>query len=248
MQAAILASERGHDVTLYEKSEKLGGQLVYADHVEFKKDMKKYREYLIRQVNQSKVKVKLNTTATPELIRIEMPDAVIVALGADPIIPPIPGVDNSNVITAIDAYSNTDRIGQKVAVIGGGMVGCETALHLAQLGREVVLVEMGDMLAPDGVYSERMHTIHFMDQLLKYHVNTKCTKITDKGIQVIDENSNEQFIEADTIVLSTGMKARAEERDTFKGVAFDVIPVGDCVNAGPLINATRTGYNAALRL
>jgi len=250
MQAALEAAERGHDVTLYEKKATLGGQLFYADYVWFKVDMKKYRDYLIRQVEKAKIKIKLSTEASPELIHQEMADAVIVAVGADPLIPPIPGVDKANVTKAIDVYVDTEKLGKKVAIIGGGMVGCETALHLTHSGREVLLVEMVDMLAPDGIFTERTHTLDYMDKdpLLTCHVNTKCTEILDNGIKVIGESGEEQFIEADSVVLSVGMKAKEEERDSFRGTAYDVISVGDCLKVGTVYTAVQTGFRAGLRL
>ena len=250
MQAALEASKRGHDVTLYEKKAKLGGQLFYADHVWFKDDMKKYRNYLIRQVENANIKIKSNTEATPELIHQEMADAVIVAIGSDSLIPPIPGVDKANVTKAIDIYTDTIELGKKVAIIGGGMVGCETALHLTRSGREVVLVEMQDMLAPDGLFTERTHTLDFMDKdpLLTYQVNTVCTEIFDNGIKVVGENGEEQIIEADSVVLSAGMKAKEEERDSYRGTAYDVISVGDCREVGTVYSAVQTGFRAGLRL
>jgi len=250
MQAALEAAERGHGVTLYEKEAKLGGQLFCADYIWFKVDMKKYRDYLIRQVEKANIKVKLNTEATPELIHQEMADAVIVAVGADALIPPIPGVGKANVTKAIDVYANTGKLGKKIAIIGGGMVGCETALHLTHSGREVVLVEMDDMLAPDGLFTERTHTLDYMDKdpLLTYQVNTKCTEILDNGIKVIGEKGEEQFIAADSVVLSAGMKAKEEERDSFRGTAYDVISVGDCLKVGTVHTAVQTGFRAGLRL
>jgi 2,4-dienoyl-CoA reductase-like NADH-dependent reductase (Old Yellow Enzyme family) len=139
---------------------------------------------------------------------------------------------------------------KKVIVVGGGMVGCETALHLTHSGREVVLVEMVDMLAPDGIFTERTHTLDYMDKdpLLIHHVNTKCTEILDNGIKVIGENGEEQFIEADSVVLSVGMKAKEEERDSFRGTAFDVISIGDCLKVGTVYTAVQTGFRAGLRL
>jgi 2,4-dienoyl-CoA reductase-like NADH-dependent reductase (Old Yellow Enzyme family)/thioredoxin reductase len=248
MQAALTALERGHDVTLYEKSDKLGGQLLYADHVSFKSDLKKYREYLVRQIMNSGIPIKSNTQATPELIREENPDAVIIAIGAEPVVPKIPGIGKGNVIQAISIFENMDKIGENVVVVGGGMVGCETAIHLAQSEKNTILVEMGKELAPDDSEIERAQTIHHMDQLLKYYTNTKCLEITDTGIRTIDNKGKEDVIIADTIVLSVGMRAKTEESDIFKGVALDIIPVGDCVKAGTLVAATHTGYDAALRL
>ncbi len=248
MQAALEGAERGHEVVLFEKEAKLGGQLFYADYVWFKREMKSYREYLIRQVGKANIDVRLNTLATPELVANEHPDTVIVAIGADAAIPPIPGVDNKNVITAIDLYGNEEKAGDKVVIIGGGMVGCETALHLTHLGKTVELVEMGEMLAPDGIFTERMHTIHYMDEdeKLNYYVETKCTAITEDGVVVVDAEGNERVLKADTVILASGMKAKAAERESFADTAFDVIPIGDCVHPRTVHAAVSEGFNASL--
>ena len=216
----------------------------------FKKDMNRYKDYLIRQVMKSNIEVKLNTKATPELVEEKCPDAIIVAVGGEAIVPPIPGVENPIVMTALEMYPHEEKVGKRVAVIGGGMVGCETALHLARQGHQVELVEMRDMLAPDGLFTERMHTIHFMDEHpdLQYHLETACTGITDEGVLVKDKNGEERLIQADTVVLCAGLRPKAAERDSFHGLAFDVIEAGDCEKGGMLVKATHDGYNAALRI
>lgn len=248
MQAALEAAERGHDVVLFEKEEKLGGQLFYADYVWFKNDMKRYREYLIRQVGKAKIDVRLGIEATPEIVEQEDPDTVIVAVGAESLIPPIPGVENENVISAVDLYGHEDRVGDKVVIVGGGMVGCETALHLTSKGKTVELVEMGEMLAPDGIFTERIHTLDYMDkdEKLTYYVNTKCSSIEKDGVLVIDGDGNSRRLEADTVVLAAGMKSRSEIREAFRDTAFDIIAIGDCVKPRNVHDAVAEGYNASM--
>ena len=248
MEAALEAAERGHDVTLFEKENQLGGQLFYADYVWFKQDMKRYREYLIHQVHKAKIDIRLNTTATPELIELERPDTVIIAIGAEAAIPPLPGVNNQNVMTAIDLYGHEESVGNKVVIIGGGMVGCETALHLTHLGHQVELVEMGQMLAPEGIFTERIHTLDYMDkdENLTYYVETKCTAITEEGVCVIGPDGTERLLSADTVILATGMKPKVRERESFMDTAFTVIPIGDCIKAGTVHDAVAEGFNAAL--
>lgn len=249
MQAAIQARARGHQVTLLEKGEKLGGQLFYADYVWFKKDMKMYRDWLIRMTMRSGAQVLLNTEATPELVRGMNPDAVIVAVGADPFIPPIPGVDGENVFTANEVYADCSVLGDKVVLVGGGLVGCETALHLAKNGKHVMLVEMRSELAPDGYFSERLHTMEYLenDPNVEFLTNARCLEIGEDYVRVMLPEG-ESRISADSVVLSSGMRERASLRDQFAGVAFDVISVGDCVRASNLREATWSGYNAAMTI
>ena len=132
MQAAITAAERGHRVTLYEKSARLGGILNVSDNDFLKLRVRKYRDYLVRQVSKAGVTVKTNTEATPEIVEAANPDVVIAASGSRPIIPDIPGVDRPNVFTAIAAYKSPAALGERVVIIGGNLVGCEMALFVMQ--------------------------------------------------------------------------------------------------------------------
>lgn len=249
MQAALTAAERGHDVTLYERSERLGGQLSYADHVWFKHDMKAYCDYLRRMVERAPIAVRLGTEATPEMVHNEMPDAVIVAVGAEPICPPIPGIDLPHVHYALDLYADPSVLGENVVIVGGGLVGLETALHLSYSGRKVTIVQMEELLAPDGYFTERLHTIDRLehDPNITYFTRTTCTEILPAGV-VVKHADEERIIPADSIVLCCGMRARSSLREEFRGVAYDVIPVGDCVKAGLLRNAVWQGFYAAYTL
>jgi pyruvate/2-oxoglutarate dehydrogenase complex dihydrolipoamide dehydrogenase (E3) component len=227
---------------LYEKSDKLGGQVLLSDVMWFKREMKAYHEYLERQVRKAGVIVLINTQSTPELIEEANFDVAIVAVGAEQVIPPIPGLENA--IMSFDVFGHEDKLGKKVAIVGGGSVSCELSVHLAGLGHEVVVVEMGSFLCASAQISERMHTIEYMDKLkVKSYIETKCVEITEKGIFVENE-SGRQFIEADSVVIATGTKCNVGERDRFQSVAFDVINVGDCIKASDIVNAVETGWNA----
>ena len=131
----------------------------------FKEDLNRFREYQARKVDSLNVKVLLNTKCTPELLDKESPDVVIAAVGAEPIIPAIPGMDKNSVILATDAYSEEITVGQKVVVIGGGLVGCETGLHFAQQGKDVTVIEMLDEVAGE---ANIMHRRALMLELEKY--------------------------------------------------------------------------------
>lgn len=249
MQAAIQARARGHAVTLLEKGDKLGGQLFYADYVWFKKDMKEYRDWLIRMTMRSGAEVRLHTEATPELVAQLHPDAVVVAVGAEPFIPPIPGVDGGNVYTANDIFADCSVLGQQVVLVGGGLVGCETALHLSRNGKRVALVEMRDTLAPDGYFSERLHTLEYLekDPDIQIYTSARCLAIGPDAVKIAGPDG-EMCLKADSVVLSSGMVSRSALRDRFRGTAPRVILAGDCVRASNLREATWQGYNAAMIL
>ena len=243
MQAALSAAERGHSVVLYEKTDKLGGQALLSDGMWFKQDMKKYHEYMERQVKKNaNITLKMNTLATREMIEEADPDAVIVAVGAEQIVPKIEGIENA--VMAFDLFGNEDKVGHKVVVVGGGSVGCEVSIHLSSLGHQAEVVEMGDYLCSNAQLTERMAILVAMEESnVKSSINTTCTKITDKGIFVTDEQG-ERFIEADSVIICVGTKPLIEERNKFTNVAFDVINVGDCVKASDIAHATETGWNA----
>ena len=249
IHAALESAKKGNEVVLFEKDSVLGGQFTFANcGIAFKKDAKRYLDYLVRQVSKAPIDVRLNTEATPEMVEAEHPDAVIVAVGASPFTPDMPGVDLPHVIHAVDALPVAASLGQKVVVIGGGTTACETALHLAQLGKDVTIVYRGPDLMPKGLFTERLHTLQFMEPLVKMELNTACNRITEEGVYATDAEGNEVFYPADTVVMGTGMRPNKEIRDSFYGTAFDVVPVGDCVKLGNLVGAVRTGFDAGLRL
>jgi 2,4-dienoyl-CoA reductase (NADPH2) len=146
LEAALIAARRGHDTVLYEKQERLGGQLIDAALPPFKSEINKLTNYYMNQVKKSNIRVKLNTFATPEMIKGEDPDIVVVAAGAEPLLPPIPGIEMDQVVTAVDVLREKVKTGRKVVIIGGGQLGLEIAEFLGERGKEVTIVEMtGDI-------------------------------------------------------------------------------------------------------
>ncbi|MCI8538803.1 MAG: FAD-dependent oxidoreductase [Oscillospiraceae bacterium] len=250
MQAALAAAERGHDCVLYERSGCLGGQLFYTDYVWFKREMRDYRDYLIRQISKAGVEVRLNTEAAPELVYPERPDGIIVAVGAEPFIPPIPGVEGGNVATALDVFGHEDRLPEHVVIIGGGLVGCELSLHLSRHGVRSTVVEMGPALAPESVMQERVRTLDLMekDPNIESFTGLRCTEITGSGVTAVDGAGVSHVLAAPKVILASGMKPLAQLRDSFQGAARDVTAVGDCLKAGNIHHAVFTGYSAALMM
>ena len=247
MNAALSCADRGHSVVLYEKTDRLGGQALLSDPMWFKKEMKLFHEYLERQVKKRPaITVVYNTEATSEIIEENDFDAVIVAVGAEQIVPRIPGVEKA--VMSFDVFGHEDKVGKKVAIIGGGAIGVELGIHLSGLGHECTIVEMAEYLASKAQLTERTaYLINLEKNHVNSMVNTTCQEITDKGVWV--ENADgRQFIEADTVIISVGTKPLVKERDQFKDVAFDVICVGDCVKASSIVHAVHTGFDAGLTL
>ncbi|MBQ9269082.1 MAG: FAD-dependent oxidoreductase [Oscillospiraceae bacterium] len=248
MEAALLSEKRGHDVTLYEKEDRLGGLLCAMDGVELKWTVTRFKDYLIRQVGKSAVKVCLNTAATPELIAGGDFDEVIVAIGSEPLYPPIPGLDGENVIPAVRTVAEEPEMGEKVVVIGGGEIGVEMGIYLARKGHRVELLEMGDILSPESV------PVHFRSIFEKtweeqegfsYHLGARCVGVDPDGVRYVDRNGREQKIPADKVVLAAGMKARQTEAMTFMDGNVRTHMIGDCLKVGSIQTGLRAAYGLA---
>lgn len=249
MEAALAAADRGHEVIIYEKTDKLGGQALLSDVMWFKKEMKLFHEYLERQVHKRQnIIVNLNTEATPEIIDELDPDAVIVAVGAEQIVPKIPGVEKA--VMSFDVFGHEEeKVGHKVAIIGGGDIGVELGIHLNQLGHECTVVEMGHYIAPKAQLTERISYLEWLEQeKVNTMIDTKCVEITDQGAIIEDADGNKTLLKADTVIIAVGTKSLVEERDKFIDTAFDVINVGDCVKASSIVHAVHTGFDAGWTL
>jgi len=246
MQAAITAAERGHRVTLYEKSDSLGGLLKVADNDPIKYLIKKYKDYLIRQVEKHGIDLRLSTLATPVMVEAASPDVVIVASGSEPIIPDIPGVERADVMTAVHAHEPGVRLGHRVVIIGGNLVGCETALCVQSLGRDVTVVEMTEDLASDAHFAVKVGIKARLARGIRCLTGTRCTAISDQGVHTITGAGDKGVVPADTVILAVGMRATADTVQSLLDCAADVVPVGDCIRPGTIQQASRTAYFAAL--
>ena len=248
MQAAIIAAQRGHDVTIYEKADRLGGKLVFSEQVSFKYDLAKFMNYLIHMVEKNDIKVVLNTEATPEMIEALGADWVLAAVGANAFVPPIPGTDGPNVMIAEESYKHINELGDKVVLIGGGEVGCETALALAETGKKVSIIEMLPQLCPETFHLTRGVMLGKMEGVIDIYTGARCTGITTEGVSFVDKDGNEQFVAADTVVMSSGMRPRQDLAESFRTTAPEFMPIGDCVVAKNVRTATRMAYDAASRI
>ena len=245
MKAACVAADRGHQVTLFEQSDRLGGMLHYAGYFSFKYPVKDYMNWLIRQVNKRPITVKLGTKAVPETVAGY--DAVLVAIGAEPLILPVPGVQEAKV--AIETLGHEEELGDSVILIGGGQVGCETALHYASLGKKVTVVEMQSELAPDASTTGRNELLTEIEKEKNFITLTgaKCVSVTATSV-TYEKDGKQETITADSVVLSAGMKSKTQEADSFIGTAMDFAEIGDCVRARTVEYATKEAYYAAVNL
>ena len=245
MQAAITAAERGHSVTLYEKTGHLGGQVYFERDIPFKKDLYNFIKVLERRLEKVGVDVRMNTAITAEEAAAQNPDVIISAVGAKPIIPNIPGIDNKKVV-GLEDLSNAEALGQKIVILGAGVVGMETAIYLNSLGKDVTVVEMKDDWGGDAYFMHKdAMKIEVRKSNIQIKVNTKAKSITDEGL-VCETPEGEVTIEADNIFLAAGMRADRTVAETFYNAAPRVFEVGDCIKPGRVVDAVTNGYYRAL--
>lgn len=246
MKAALVAAERGHYVTLFEQSDSLGGALKFADFVSFKYPLANYKNWLIKQVEKAAIEVCLNTKATPEMIEDDF-DAVIIAVGAEPLIIPVPGVENAKIATSV--YGKEEELGKEVIVIGGGQVGVETALHLAKMGIKASVIEMQSELAPDASTTHRNEILFEIEKEDNFVTicGATCKAVTSDSV-TYEKDGEEVTLKADTVILSAGMKAKTAEADSFLSCAPEFAEIGDCVRARTVEQATKEAFYAANNL
>lgn len=251
MQAAITASSRGHQVTLFEKKKELGGALRIAASPPFKADMKRYLAWLIRQTQQTQAEIKLDTEATADSVKAEKPDVIILALGAGPIIPEIPGIEKPSVVLAGDVYMDRVTTGNRVVVVGAGLTGCETALYLAQQDKKVKIIDIISKLevAQDAAAMNQMALVDLVEQQgVEIMTEVKLEEIIDNGVIVIDKQWNRFEIACDSVVLATGYKSLFKETQAFLGLASEVYTVGDCSTPRNLKAAIHDAFNVTAEL
>jgi thioredoxin reductase/2,4-dienoyl-CoA reductase-like NADH-dependent reductase (Old Yellow Enzyme family) len=235
MKAAITAAERGHKVTLYEKNASLGGLLHHADFSPFKWTLKDYKDYLIRQIKKAGVEVILSTEATPDMIKAKGYDAVLAAIGAEPNIPRIFGVDGKNVYNVVNVYGKEKELGKNVVVVGGGEFGVETGMYLAKFGHKVtMLTSEKELLRVDRVHYPEI-VIDIYEQMDNFDFITEAiaTSISEGKVTYKDARGSEKSIQADSVVIYAGLKPRQDEALKFSGSAKNAFfSIGDCTSKG----------------
>jgi 2,4-dienoyl-CoA reductase-like NADH-dependent reductase (Old Yellow Enzyme family)/thioredoxin reductase len=249
MEAARVAVLRGHDVTLFEKEKKLGGQLIPASVPSFKHPVREQIRYLENQMSKLGVKLKLGRKATTALIKRLKPDVVILATGASHLVPDIPGIGGRNVATASEVLLGKQKAGEKVAIIGGGEIGSELAWFLAEQGREVVIIEMQAALAVGMNLFSRFYLLNKLSELgVETAIGSTAEEITDKGVVAVDMDGNKKVIEADTVILAAGFKLNNGLAEELKGAVPELYTVGDCAKLGKIKGAIHSGARVAHRI
>ena len=246
MKAAITAAQRGHQVILLEKTDELGGILKSEQALPFKYEMYQLGLTFARQMEKEGVEVRLNTPATPELLEQLAPDALILAVGSSPIVPPLPGIDGDNVVVVNNYYLEQEKVADTVVVLGGGLAGCECAVHLGMEGKQVHLVEMRDSLAVDCNIRHRPILMQQVDKYTTVHTGLQGLRVTEEGLVCKDGEGNEVLIPGKTVICAVGQRSNRDTVNELRGCAPFVREIGDCARVSNITNAVYQGYHAAL--
>ena len=249
MQAALTAWENGHEVVLCEEQPHLGGALKFADSgAPNKLTMKRYRDSQIRKVMESGIQVRLNTKVTEKVVKEVGPDVLIAAVGALPVVPPIPGAEGSQVCFGADLTRDTP-LGQRVVVIGGGMIGCEESVYLADLGHQVTIVELQEDIAADCLKYPYLWLHHEVGQRdIRVLTGASCTKIGPDSVTVRKADGTEECVPCDNVVLAVGTRSRSDVVEELRPLVSSFYVIGDAKQAKNVMMATRDGYDAAVDL
>ena len=243
MEAAIQTAKRGHEVILCEKSGKLGGALNCEEKVPFKKHLAEYLHRQARLLEKGGVSVRLNTEVTPEYAQAEKADVIIAALGAVPVVPKIPGIEQA--VGAETVYYNPELARGKVIILGAGLVGLELAIWLAQMGRAVEIIEMADKPGVDlDDYPFLSYQFELQDHGVKIHLSTKAINIDETGVDT-ENNGSAGHIDADTVIYAVGQKSLADKADALTFCAPEFHVIGDCMRSDSILAATKHAYGAA---
>ena len=245
MEAAITLAKRGHNVTLVEKTEKLGGSLHPAGAAYFKEDIRKLIKVLSSRVEKAGVNVLLNKEVTPEFVKEFNPDTLFVAIGARELRPPIKGIDSDKVIMAIDAELNPEKLGENVVIMGGGLVGAEASIGFEHEGKKCTIVEMKSTIAEEVNSFYRGGLMPEVERSAKCLVNTKVKEITSEGV-VCEADGKEFTVQADSVVCALGFKSPYDEVDKLTDLVDEYYIIGDCKKVGKIYDAMNTGYYSAL--
>jgi len=253
MEAARVAVLRGHLVSLYERETQLGGQLDLAARLPNNRPIQKLKSYLVAQMKNLGVDIHTGVLVTPDLVSRLNPDVVILAAGSKPVVPEVPGLEHRHVVPACDVLEGSVKTGERVVVIGGGLVGMETSLLLALEGKQVILVEM---LPGIGSNANVFELLFLMERFVALGVqvltNTRLLSVHPDGVSVVMSrltNENELiFIRADDVVMAAGYQPLQDLARKIEGSGPAIFVIGDCKKPGKILDAIHEGFRAGMEI
>lgn len=246
LYAAYTAARRGHQVILCEKESEVGGILKSEQALPFKHEMYELAGTYRVLAERAGVEMRLSTEVTREYAEKENADALIIAVGSIPLIPSIPGLKGENVVVVNNYYLEKDKVGDHVVVFGGGLAGCECAIHLGMEGKKVHLVEMRDELAPDANVRHRPLLLKEIEKYVTVHTGYKGLEVTKEGILCEDKNGEKQFVSGTSVICALGQRSRTDVVTELQDAAPFVRVIGDAAKVSTITNAVYWGYHAAL--
>ena len=245
MEAARIAAMRGHKVSLYEKTTELGGNLIPGGSHSFKKEVRDLNAWYQNELSLLPVEIHTGETVTAEQLKTVGADVIILATGSVPVMPNVPGIKDEKVIGCMDAFAHLEKIGQKVAVIGGGLVGCEMALEYAQDGKEVTVVEALPKILSAGILSPIPNGQMIPDLFEYYHVNVlenhKLSAV-ENGKAVLECDGQKKELDADSIVIAVGFRPAPSMIQELQGCGAVVYEIGDEQQVSTILHAVWDGY------
>lgn len=249
VNCALWLKERGHSPVIFEKADKLGGQVRHAGQTQFKWKLERYLNYLRHQVDKQQIELRLNTEATPEMIRTECFDVVIAATGASPKAPAIPGVVHAR-YNPCNVYERIDEIGQRVVVIGSTSAPTEAALFLREHDRDVTQIGRENIVAYDlnPVHQRAYYNLWVRDFGVTEIHNAVTTQILPGKVVYQTQDGALHEVECDDIVVAGGMEPNAEEAMAFYGSAPEFYAIGDCRDTGTMRTAIRDAYSLTMKI
>ncbi len=246
LYAAYTAARRGHQVILCEKESEIGGILKSEQAIPFKHEMYELANTYKKLAENAGVEIRTNTEVTPEYAEKENPDALILAVGSSPLVPPIKGLTGENVVLVNNYYLEKEKVGDKVVVFGGGLAGCECAIHLGMEGKEVHIVEMRDELAPDANIRHRPLLLKEIDKYATVHTGYKGLEVREDGVLCEDKDGKQVLVEGGSVICALGQRSRRTVVDALRDSAPYVAVIGDAGKVSTITNAVYEGYHTAL--
>lgn len=246
LYAAYTAARRGHRVILCEKEAALGGILKSEQAIPFKREMYELSGTYERLARKEGVEIRLNTEVTKEYAETLHPDALIIAVGSSPLLPPIKGLDSEHVVVVNNYYLQKDRVTDDVVVFGGGLAGCECAIHLGMEGKRVHLVEMRGELAPDANVRHRPLLLNEVEKYVTVHTGYRGLEVRKDGILCEDKEGNQHLVPGTSVICALGQRSRTDVVSELRDAAPYVAVIGDAAKVSTITNAVYWGYHAAL--
>ncbi len=253
MEVARVAKMRGHEVALYEKTSELGGNLISAGAHAFKAEVRELNEWYKNELNELQVPIYLNTELDSETIKALKPDVAILAVGSVPIIPKLEKLNETKYANCIEVLNHTKNVGDRIIVVGGGLVGCELALEYIREGKEVAIVEaLPEILSagePVPLPNRSMLIDTFELEQTPIYTNSRLTAIDEQGAVITNTVSGAtQTLSADSVVIAVGFKPLQSIREQLLGCGIEVYEVGDGKKVGNILTAVWDAYEIACRL